>query len=184
MKVGILGSGGVAQALALGFLKYNHELMLGTRQPAKLSDWNKKNPKAKVRSFDQTAKFGDLILLAVNAKVAESALNSAGVENLAGKTVIDLCNPVADAPPVNGVLTFFTDFKQSLMEKLQKQFHTIHFVKAFNSIGSALMVDPKFKEGKPTMFFCGNDADAKKTVSKIIEQFGFEPADMGKAENY
>jgi predicted dinucleotide-binding enzyme len=182
MKVGILGSGGVAQALALGFLKYNHDLMLGTRDPAKLAEWIKKNPKAKVGSLDQTAKFADLIVLAVNPKGAEPALKSASVENLAGKPVIDLCNPIADVPPVNGVLTFFTDFKESFMEKLQKQFPTVHFVKAFNSVGSALMVDPKFKEGKPTMFFCGNDPAAKQTVSKIIEQFGFEPADMGKAE--
>ncbi len=68
------------------------------------------------------------------------------------------------------------------MERQQRDFPEIRFVKAFNSVGSTLMVDPKFKGGKPTMFICGNNADAKRTVSKILDQFGWEVADMGPAE--
>jgi predicted dinucleotide-binding enzyme len=104
------------------------------------------------------------------------------ISRLAEKTVIDACNPIEDAPPVNGVLPFFTTYNESLMEKLQREFAGAHFVKAFNSVGAASMVNPQFKDGKPTMFICGNSEAAKKTVSGILDQFGWETADMGKAE--
>jgi predicted dinucleotide-binding enzyme len=68
------------------------------------------------------------------------------------------------------------------MEQLQREFPDAHFVKAFNSVGSALMVDPQFKDGKPTMFICGNDDKAKEVVAGIVKQFGWESEDMGGAE--
>jgi predicted dinucleotide-binding enzyme len=68
------------------------------------------------------------------------------------------------------------------MERLQREFPDVRFVKAFNSVGNAGMVNPSFRGGKPTMFVCGNDDAAKKTVIKIVEQFGWEPEDMGKVE--
>src|SRR5437870_10713633 len=182
MKVGIIGSGVVAQALGDGFVKHGHEVMLGTREPAKLADWAAKNPSSTVGSFAETAKFGELVVLAVKGTVASKALRAAGAANLSGKTVIDAVNPIADAPPVNGVLRFFTSLDESLMEQLQREFPEAHFVKAFNSVGSALMVDPKLAAGKPTMFICGNDDLAKKTVSEILDQFGWEAADMGQIE--
>ena len=97
-------------------------------------------------------------------------------------TVVDVTNPIADAPPTNGVLKLFTSLDESLMERLQREFAGAKLVKAFNSVGSACMVNPEFKGGPPTMFICGNDAGAKKTVTGILEQFGWETADMGKAE--
>ncbi len=182
MKIGVLGSGIVATTLAGGFLKHGHEVMLGTRTASKLADWSRKNPKARIGSFAETAKFGELVVLAVKGTVAADALRAAGAVNLAGKPVIDAANPIADAPPVNGVLKFFTGLDDSLMERLQREFREARFVKAFNSVGSACMVNPKFKGGKPTMFICGNDEAAKKTVSDILDHFGWETADMGKAE--
>ncbi len=182
MKIGVLGSGIVATTLAGGFLKHGHEVMLGTRTASKLADWSKKNPKGRIGSFSEAAKFGELVVLAVKGTVAADALRAAGAVNLAGKPVIDAANPIADAPPVNGVLKFFTSLDDSLMERLQREFREARFVKAFNSVGSACMVNPKFKGGKPTMFICGNDEAAKKTVSDILDQFGWETADMGKAE--
>lgn len=182
MKIGVLGSGIVATTLAGGFLKHGHEVMLGTRTASKLADWSKKNPKGRIGSFSEAAKFGELVVLAVKGTVAADALRAAGAVNLAGKPVIDAANPIADAPPVNGVLEFFTGLDDSLMERLQREFREARFVKAFNSVGSACMVNPKFKGGKPTMFICGNDEAAKKTVSDILDQFGWETADMGKAE--
>ena len=95
--------------------------------------------------------------------------------------MIDTTNPIADVPPENGVLKYFTDLNQSLMEKHQAKFADAHFVKAFNSVGSAAMVNPVFKGGKPSMFIAGNDAIAKKTVSTILDQFGWEVEDMGPA---
>jgi 8-hydroxy-5-deazaflavin:NADPH oxidoreductase len=182
MKVGIIGSGDVAKALASGFLKHGHEVTLGTREAGKLADFAKANPKAKIGRFADAAKFGEVVVLAVKGSVASNALESAGAANLAGKTVIDATNPMADVPPENGVIKFFTSLDGSLMEQLQKQFADAHFVKAFNSVGSAAMVNPHFKGGKPSMFIAGNDAGAKKAVSGILDQFGWEVEDMGGAE--
>lgn len=182
MKVGVIGSGDVGQVLAGGFLKHGHEVMIGTRTPAKLAGWGQQHPKAKVGSFADAARFGELVVLAVKGSVAAEALRSAGAANLAGKPVIDATNPIADAPPTNGVLKFFTTLDESLMERLQRECPAAHFVKAFNSVGNAQMVNPQFKAGQPTMFICGNDDAAKRIVSGVLAQFGWETADMGKAE--
>ena len=182
MNVGILGSGDVAKALAAGFLKHEHKVCVGTRTPAKLADWAKANSKAQIGSFVDAAKFGELVVLAVKGNVAAEALRGAGVENLSGKPVIDASNPIADEPPSNGVLRFFTNLNDSLMESPQREFRGIRFVKAFNSVGNACMVNPQFKGGKPTMFICGDDQAAKRIVGGILDQFGWETADMGKAE--
>ena len=182
MKVGILGSGDVAKVLAGGFLKHGHEVLMGTRSPAKLADWAKQNPKGRIGSFAEAANFADLAVLAVKGTVAADALRTAGPANLAGKSVIDATNPISDLPPVNGVLRFFTNLDESLMERLQRQFENLDFVKAFNSVGSASMVNPQFKGGKPSMFICGNDDAAKTAVTGVLDQFGWETVDMGKAE--
>jgi len=179
MKIGILGSGEVAKTIGGGFLKHGYEVMLGTRSAEKLADWKKANPSASVGTFAEAAIFGDLLVLAVHGKGAMDALGLAGAENLAGKTVVDATNPTEDAPPVNGILKFFTTFDHSLMEQSQAAFPAAKFVKAFNSVGAASMVNPQFKGGKPTMFICGNDAAAKKTVAHILDQFGWETSDMG-----
>jgi 8-hydroxy-5-deazaflavin:NADPH oxidoreductase len=182
MKVGIIGSGVVGQTLAAGFLKHGHQAEIGTRDPAKLKDWSAKNPGAAVKSFAEAAAFGDLVVLAVGGEVAQQALTLIGSSALQGKTVIDACNPIGGGPPVNGVLSFFTPQNQSLMEQLQKACPSAHFVKAFNSVGSGQMVNPEFASGRPTMFICGNDKDAKKTVERILEQFGWDTEDMGAIE--
>jgi predicted dinucleotide-binding enzyme len=183
MKIGVIGSGDVGQTLASGFLKHGHEVIIGTRESGKLADWAKANPKGRVGNFAETARFAEVVVLAVKGSVASAALRGAGAENLAGKVVIDATNPIADAPPVNGVLKFFTTLDDSLFEQLQREFPAAKLVKAFNSVGAGRMVDPKFAGGKPTMFIAGNDDAAKQTVSSILDQFGWETADMGKAES-
>jgi predicted dinucleotide-binding enzyme len=182
MKIGILGSGDVAKSLGRGFLAHGHETMLGTRDRAKLAGWAAQNPKGSVGGFADAAKFGELLVLAVKGTAAADALRAAGTANLADKPVIDATNPIANAPPTNGVLKFFTNLDESLMERLQREFAGARFVKAFNSVGNAMMVDPTFAGGKPTMFICGNDERAKKTVTGILDQFGWETADMGGVE--
>ncbi len=183
MKIGVLGSGIVGQTLAAGFAKHGHETMVGTREPAKLADWKGKNPTVRIGSLDKTAAFAEVLVLAVKGSVASAVLRGAGAANLDGKLVMDACNPIADAPPVNGVLKFFTTLDESLMEQLQREFAKAHFVKAFNSVGAPRMVNPEFKAGKPTMFICGNDDGAKAAATKILDQFGWETADMGKVES-
>ena len=182
MNVGILGSGVVAKSLAKGFMKHGHMVMLGTRNPAKLEDWDWENRKGLVGSFAEAARFGETLVLAVKGTAAAEALHGAGITDLAGKVVIDATNPIAETPPANGVLHFFTTLEESLMERLQREFPAARLVKAFNSVGNAMMVNPQFAGGKPTMFICGNDEAAKNTVTGILDQFGWETADMGKAE--
>jgi len=181
-KIGILGSGIVGKTLATGFIKHGYEVMIGTRDVSKLTEWQSKNPAGKVSSFTDAAKFGELVVLASKGTIAHEVLKLAGGENLKGKTVIDASNPIAEAPPQNGVLKFFTDLNESLMEKLQKQFPEAQFVKSLSCVGSAFMVDPDFGGTKPSMFICGNNEEAKKQTSDILIKFGWEVEDMGKAE--
>jgi predicted dinucleotide-binding enzyme len=182
MKVGILGSGDVAKSLAIGFVKHGHQVVMGTRDPAKLTEWARQHHVDRVARFPDAAKLGELVVLTVKGTAALDALRAAGAANLAGKPVIDATNPIADAPPVHGVLKFFSSVDESLMEQLQREFADVRFVKAFNSVGHTLMVNPVFKEGRPTMFICGNDALAKKTVGDILTAFGWEVSDMGRVE--
>lgn len=180
MKVGILGSGDVAKTLSSGFLKHDHTVMLGTRDIGKLADWQAQNPRGQVGSTADAADFGELLILAVKGSAAAGVLRAAGAA-LDGKVVIDTTNPITDTPPYNGVLNFFTDFNEALMEKLQKEFPAARLVKAFSSVGAARMVNPPF-DSKPTMFIAGNDLGAKTSVTAVLDQFGWEAEDMGGAE--
>ena len=182
MRIGILGSGEVAQTLAAGFLKHGHQVTLGTRNPAKLAEWHTTHQHARVGSFADAAVFGEVVVVAVKGSAAADALRQANNGNLTGKVVIDATNPIADAPPDHGVLEFFTSLEESLMERLQHEFASARFVKAFNTVGADLMVNPQLKGGPPTMFICGNYDVAKQTVAGILDQFGWEAADMGTAE--
>lgn len=184
MKIGIIGSGQVGQVLATAFLKEGHGVMLGTRNPEKpeVQRWKDENNGGSVGTFAGVAAFGDVVVLAVAGTAAEEALAVSGVENLKGKVVIDATNPIAQEPPQNGVLRYFTGPNESLMERLQQQAPEVRFVKAFNSVTNGLMYKPQFSEGRPTMFICGNDSGAKHTVTDILNSFGWETADMGTVE--
>ena len=180
MKIGIIGSGIVSQTLGSGFLKHGHEVIIGSRTPDKLADWKSKNPSGSTGTFEEAAA-ADLLVLAVRGPAASNALRLAGASNLAGKTIIDASNPVQDVPPDHGVLTLYTNSTNSLMEQLQTEFPSANFVKAFNTVGAASMVNPDFNGIKPTMFICGNNDAAKKSVTAILHTFGWESADMGGA---
>lgn len=180
-KIGIIGSGGVAQTLAAGFVKHGYEVKMGSRDVKKLDEFaGKHGGKVGVGSFADAATFGEIVVLAVKGKVAKDALALAGAANLKGKTIIDPTNPIEDAPPDNGVLKFFSQINRSLMEDLQEAYPDAHFVKAFSMIGGPHMVNPQFASA-PTMFICGNNAGAKKDVSDVLVKFGFEVEDMGAA---
>lgn len=183
MKIGVIGSGEVGQTLGAAFLTEGHDVMLGTRNPEKdtVQAWKKKNPKGQTGTFEATAQFGELLILCVAGKVAESAVKQAGVAHFSGKVVIDTTNPIDGPPPENGVLKFFTAQNSSLMEKIQEIIPDARVVKAFNSVGNAAMYKPQLSGGVPTMFICGNDAAAKATVAGILTDFGWETEDMGVA---
>jgi 8-hydroxy-5-deazaflavin:NADPH oxidoreductase len=183
VKVGILGSGDVGKVLAKGFLKNGYQVAIGSDHPEKLAEFKRENPEMETATFEQAAQSGDIVVVCVKGTVAEKIVEKVK-RHITGKTVIDTTNPIADAPPQNGVLKYFTSLEESLMERLQTIAPDAQFVKAFNSIGSALLVNPEFGDDtKPTMFICGNNDDAKKKVHEILEKFGFEVEDMGKVES-
>jgi predicted dinucleotide-binding enzyme len=179
-RYGVLGSGQVGQTLAKGLKAHGYQVMIGSRTSAKLAEFGKANGIA-TGTFPEVAKWAEGLVLAVEGRAALEALEVAGKANLKGKLVIDVTNPIAKEPPEDGVIRFFTGPNESLMERLQKAFPDARFVKAFSCVGNAHMVNPSFPGGKPTMFYCGNDAVAKQDVARLLEQFGFELADMGKA---
>lgn len=182
MKVGVLGSGMVGQALSDGFLKHGDEVMRGSRDPAKLAEWKAgAGPKARSGTFAEAARFGEIVVLAVRGAAAGDVVQACRSE-LAGKTVIDTTNPIAGVPPVNGIVRFFTGPNESLMEALQARAPGAKLVKAFSCVGNALMVDPALPGGRPTMFICGNDEGAKRRVTAVLDRFGWETEDMGTAE--
>lgn len=184
MKIGIIGSGAVGQTLAKAFIAEGHEAMLGTRDPSKaeVAKFKNENTKALTGTFAEAAKFAEIVVLTTKGSVAENAIRLAGEENFTGKIIIDTTNPIADAPPTNGVLSFYTTLNDSLMERIQRTLPEAKVVKAFNSVGNAVMYKPTYQSGTPTMFICGNDAEAKQTVTHILEAFGYEAEDMGGVE--
>jgi predicted dinucleotide-binding enzyme len=181
-RIGVIGSAIVGQTLATGFKKHGYDVRIASRTPEKLAEFSAKSG-IQAGTFADVAAWGEALILAVKGGAAEQAVRDANPANLRGKPVIDTTNPIADAPPEDGVVKFFTSPNDSLMERLQSAFPDVHFVKAFNSVGSALMVNPSFPGGgRPTMFFCGNDAKAKALAATMIDQFGWEAADMGTAK--
>jgi len=179
-RVGVLGSGVVGRTLAAGFAKHGHETTIGTREPGKLAEWAA-GAGVRAGSFEEAARAGEILVLAVKGLAAEKVLRLAGAAHLEGKLVLDTTNPIAEAPPEGGVLRFFTTLEDSLMERLQRAHPQARFVKAWSSVGNALMVDPRLPGGPPTMFVCGDDAAAKGEAAEILRAMGWETEDCGGA---
>lgn len=180
-KVGIVGSGNVGKDLARGFIQSGYETTLSSRSEEKRKNLEREISGLKTDTPKNTALNSELIIFAVKGTEAKAALQEIGLENISGKTVIDTTNPISNENPVNGVLVYFSSINKSLMEELQEMAPEAKFVKAFNCVGSPHMVNPGFKS-KPTMFICGNDQTAKKDVTGILENFGWETEDMGTVE--
>jgi len=181
-KIGVLGSGVVGEALAKGFLDLGHEVMRGSREPSKLAAWKASaGGRASVGSFEETARFAEIVVLAVKGGAAKEVIAACG-GNLDGKTVLDTTNPLAASPPVHGVLSLFTDSNSSLMEQLQQQAPAARFVKAFSSVGATMMVNPDYGGIRPSMFICGDSAEAKAETRGILDSFGWDTEDMGGVE--
>ena len=184
MRVGVLGSGQVGQALARGFADRGHDVMLGSRDPRKpeVAGWLAEHGDGiAAGTFAETASHGDLVVVAVLGAAVEEAIGQADPRSLAGKVVIDATNPLdfsAGFPP--GLIWAQTD---SGGERAQRAAPDAKVVKAFNIIGNAYFVQPRFGDERPTMMLAGNDADAKATVGQIVEDFGWPPAiDVGGIE--
>jgi len=155
---------------------------MGTRELTKLEEF-KNQVSVKVSTFENAAAHGEIIVLAVKGSVANSAIALAGIDHLTDKLILDTTNPISDLAPVNGVLSYFTAMDNSLMEQLQRQAPRAHFVKCWNSVGNAYMINPDFGGVRPTMFICGNSEAAKQETSEILNEFGWDAEDMGKVES-
>ncbi|HEY2323709.1 MAG TPA: NAD(P)-binding domain-containing protein [Thermoanaerobaculia bacterium] len=181
VKVGVLGSGDVGKVLAGGFLKLGHEVRIGSRSPEKLKEWAAgAGQGASTGTFDEAAKFGDIIVLATHGEGTQSAVELAGADNFDGKVVIDATNPLDFS---SGGPQLSIGFNDSLGERVQRWLPKAKVVKAFNTVGNAHMIDPQFPGGPPTMFIAGNDADAKKLVTQVSEAWGWDVADLGGIES-
>lgn len=177
MKIGILGSTDVAQSLGRGFLKEGHEVMLGSREPEKLASWVRDSGKGTASgTFSEAARFGELVVIAVNGVKAVEAIRLAGMDNFSGKVVIDATNPLdmsGSAPRLVGGLG------TSSGELIQQALPSALVVKAFNTVGNAHFYRPEFPGGPPDMFLCGDDGKAKEQVARICSAFGWNPIDVG-----
>ena len=181
MKIGIIGSGGVAQTLGSAFAAKGHNIRLGTRDVGKLAEWlESTGENASAGSFEEAAKFGDVVLIAVKGDVALPAIELAGRDNFKGKTVLDLTNPMDFSGGVPH--KFVATVGNSLGEQMQSALPDAHVVKAFNTIGTSIMVDPKFGYDIATMFIAGNDENAKAETAKLIKEFGWDVEDLGGIE--
>lgn len=174
MKIGIVGSGDVAQALGRGLAARGHDVMLGSRDPKseKLQKW-KEGSKGKVSTgtMEETARHGPVVFLSVHGDAAEEAIDRAGIQNFEGKLVVDTMNPLdlsKGMPP--GLLYGVTD---SLGERVQRKLPRSRVVKAFNTISSAFMADPRIPGGTPELMICGNDAKAKEEVTALAKELGW-----------
>lgn len=178
MRIGIIGSGPVAQVLGTGYLGKGHDVGLGTRDAAKLDGWlSGAGARASVGTFAEAAVFGEVVFLSVNAAALDSAIALAGKDNFDGKTVIDLSNPMdfsGGIPP-----RFTATVGDSLGERVQRMLPGANVVKAFNSIGVAVMTDPFFDGEAATHFIAGDDAAAKAEAAGLIREFGWEVEDVG-----
>ena len=186
MNIGILGSGDVGRRLGDGLIALEHKVKIGTREPGKLDlqQWinNHGQEKAAVGTFAEAASFGDdLIFLATSWDGAPNTIKTANVKNFTGKIVIDVTNPLDFSKGVPPRLA--VGHTDSAGERVQRLLPESKIVKALNTVGNIQMINPDFQGGPPTMFVCGNDKDAKKTVAdSILTPFGWETIDIGGIE--
>lgn len=184
MKVGILGSGAVGQALGRGFASRGHQVMLGTRTPGseKLKAWRQEvGAEGLSGTFEETAKFGDVMVVATLGTATVAVLDMAGPSHFAEKLVIDVTNPLdfsEEGPP--GLFVGLTD---SLGERVQRKLPHGKVVKCFNTVPNSVMVDPDLPGGPPDMIICGDDREAKRQVTDILGAFGWPSViDIGGIE--
>ena len=179
MRIGILGSGDVGKLLAAGFAAKGNDVMVGTRDPkAKLKDVQAKAPKAKVGTFAEAARHGDVLVLCVHGVHVEEVVRAAGAENLAGKLVLDTTNPLEFGPKGAHRPASVRD---SLLEIAQRAAPKAHFVKALNCTPGGVMLNPTLPGGPGDQLICGDDAKAKETAAHILKDLGWNTIDVGDA---
>lgn len=184
MKIAVLGTGMAGRTLAARLFALGHEVTIGTRDPAgtmgrtepdrmgnpPFSVWAATHPQARLATFSEAAAYSELVINATNGSATLQALELTGADNLAGKVLIDISNPLDVSrgfPP-----TLFVKDTDSLGEQIQRMFPEARVVKTLNTLNAHLMVNPTTLESESSVFVSGNDADAKQTVTRLLESFG------------
>lgn len=175
MRVGVLGTGMVGEAIATRLVELNHDVMLGSRSATneKALAWaaHHQPPHACVGTFAEASAFGSFVFNCTKGEVAEDVLRGAA-EGLAGKVVIDVTNPLAFG---EGGPSLFVGLDDSLAERLQRAVPEARIVKALNTMTADVMVHPELVPGDHITFIAGDDPAAKADATQILEQFGWTP---------
>jgi predicted dinucleotide-binding enzyme len=192
-KIGVLGTGTVGQAIAAKLAELGHAVVVGTRDPAgtlarsepdaygnpPFKVWREKHPSVELATLAQAAAHGEIVINATSGGASIEALKAAGQQNLAGKVLVDIANPLdfsRGMPPSLSICN--TD---SLGERIQAAFPEARVVKTLNTLNAVLMVAPrKLADGDHTVFVSGNDSAAKATVAELLKSFGWKDVvDLG-----
>lgn len=182
MKIGVLGTGMVGEAIATKLAAAGHDVKMGARSATndKAAAWVKAaGANASQGTFADAAKHGELVFNCTRGDAAVEVVRAAGADNLRGKILVDVSNPLdfsKGMPP-----TLFTAGDDSLAEQLQRELPDTKVVKSLNTVNCHVMVDPARLGGESDMFVSGNDAEAKATVTRFLrEQFGWKSViDLG-----
>lgn len=172
MRMGVLGSGMVAQALSARLAELGYEVLVGTRDAEKLKGWQSSNQRVMIGSFAETAAHGEMVFNATNGAASLQALSMAGAENLSGKILVDVSNPLDFSNGFPPSLTVFgTD---SLAEQIQRAFPLTKVVKTLNTVTARVMVYPlEVANGDHHVFISANDVEAKSQVMELLRSFGW-----------
>jgi len=172
MKIGVLGSGMVAQALSARLAELGHDVVIGTRDIEKLKGWQSSNQRVKIGSFAETAAHGEMVFNATNGAASLQALAMAEPENLTGKILVDVSNPLDFSNGFPPSLTVCgTD---SLAEQIQRALPHTKVVKTLNTVTARIMVYPQeVAGGDHHVFISANDTDAKAQVTDLLRAFGW-----------
>ena len=190
MKIAVIGTGVVGQSIAQKLNSLGHQVMIGTRKVEDLmarsendgmgrppfKDWHVTQAGIAIGTNAEAAAFGELIVNATNGQGSLNAMESAGAENLKGKVVLDISNPLDFSkgfPPSLSVSN--TD---SLAEQIQRKFPNARVVKTLNTMNAYIMVEPSLISGRHSVFMSGNDESAKEKVSQLLQSFGWQPDDI------
>jgi predicted dinucleotide-binding enzyme len=186
MKISVLGTGDVGRTLSSAFMKKGHDVTMGTRnteeklaeqsthdQYKSFGEWYKENKEVKLVTFSESASEGEIVINATNGVNSLNALDLAGEENLSGKILIDISNPLEYS---NGIMSLVDGLNNtnSLGEEIQKEFPEARVVKTFNTMWCGLMVNPGLIKGNHINFISGNDQEAKAKVKDLIKEFGWK----------
>jgi 8-hydroxy-5-deazaflavin:NADPH oxidoreductase len=185
MRIAVMGTGPVGQALAGKLAELSHEVTVGTRDPEEtlartepdymgnppFKAWLEAHPGVGLGRPAMAAADGELIVNATNGAGSIAMLEAAGEENLAGKVLVDVANPLdysQGMPP-----SLFVSNTDSLGEQIQRAFPEAKVVKALNTMNCEVMVDPAKVPGEHDVFLCGEDTDAKREVAELLRRFGW-----------